>query len=45
MRRIPDTMRAAAIERFGGPEVLELRTLPVPEIGPAEVLIAILRIR
>jgi NADPH:quinone reductase-like Zn-dependent oxidoreductase len=40
MRRIPQTMRAAAIERFGGPEVLELRTLPVPEIGAGEVLIA-----
>jgi NADPH:quinone reductase-like Zn-dependent oxidoreductase len=40
MRGIPQTMRAAAIERFGGPEVLELRTLPVPEIDAGEVLIA-----
>src|SRR5712691_5953778 len=32
MRGIPETMRAAAIERFGGPELLELRTLPVPEV-------------
>lgn len=36
---IPDTMKAIAIDRFGGPEELKLRTLPVPEIGPDEVLI------
>jgi NADPH:quinone reductase-like Zn-dependent oxidoreductase len=40
MRGVPETMRAAAIERSGGPEVLELRTLPVPEIDAGEVLIA-----
>src|ERR1700716_1798630 len=40
MRGLPETMRAAAIERFGGPKVLELRTLPVPEIDAGEVLIA-----
>jgi len=40
MRGVPETMRAAAIERFGGPEVLELRTLPVPRIDAGEVLIA-----
>lgn len=38
---IPDTMRAAAIDRFGGPETLELQTLPVPEVGPDEVLIRV----
>src|SRR4030095_13144590 len=37
----PATMRAAAIDRFGGPEVLTLRTLPVPSLGPGEVLIAL----
>ena len=35
------TMRAVAIDRFGGPEVLKLRTLPVPEVGPGEVLIRV----
>jgi NADPH:quinone reductase len=38
---IPTTMRAAAIDRFGGPEVLELHTLPVPEPNANEVLIAL----
>jgi len=33
-------MRAAALDRFGGPEVLTLHTLPVPDVGPSEVLIA-----
>jgi NADPH:quinone reductase-like Zn-dependent oxidoreductase len=32
-------MHAAAIDRFGGVETLALETLPVPEIGPDEVLI------
>lgn len=35
------TMRAVAMDRFGGPEVLELRDLPVPEVGPGEVLIRV----
>jgi NADPH:quinone reductase-like Zn-dependent oxidoreductase len=34
-------MRAAAIDRFGPPEVLTLHTLPVPEPGPNEVLIEV----
>ena len=38
---IPATMRATAINRFGGPEVLRLQTLPVPSIDPGEVLIAV----
>jgi len=37
----PTTMRAAAIDRFGGPEVLTVKTLSVPEIGPDEVLIQV----
>src|SRR3982074_1246828 len=41
MPAIPAMMRAAAIERFGGPEVLKLREMPVPEIGTREVLIAV----
>ena len=38
---IPATMRAAAIDRFGGPEVLSVHTLPVPEPNAQEVLIAV----
>jgi NADPH2:quinone reductase len=39
--KVPNTMRAVAIDRFGGPEVLLVHELPVPRIGPQEVLIAI----
>ncbi len=39
--RRPRTLRAAAINRFGKPDVLKIHTLPVPEIDPSEVLIAI----
>jgi uncharacterized protein YndB with AHSA1/START domain len=35
------TMRAVAIDWFGGPEVLTVKTLPIPEAGPDEVLIRI----
>jgi NADPH2:quinone reductase len=38
---IPATMRAAAIDRKGGPEVLTLHQLPVPKPGPDEVLVAL----
>lgn len=38
---VPATMRAAAIDRKGGPEVLTLHQLPVPKPGPEEVLIAL----
>jgi NADPH:quinone reductase len=34
-------MKAAAIRRFGPPQVLRLRSLPIPEPGPREVLIAL----
>lgn len=34
-------MRAVAIDRFGGPEALRLQTLPVPEVGPGEVMIRV----
>jgi len=36
---IPKFMRAAAIDRFGEPEVLTLHSLPVPVPDPQEVLI------
>ncbi|MGH9900311.1 MAG: quinone oxidoreductase family protein [Pyrinomonadaceae bacterium] len=35
------TMRAAAIDRFGGLETITLHTLPVPEVAPEEVLIRV----
>ena len=41
MPQIPKMMQAAAIDRFGGPEQLTIHTLPVPEIGPKELLIAV----
>ena len=34
-------MRAAAIDRFGGPQVLKTRHLPIPKISAQEVLIKI----
>jgi NADPH2:quinone reductase len=34
-------MRAIAIQRFGGPEVLEVLDLPDPAPGPTEVLLAV----
>jgi NADPH2:quinone reductase len=37
--KVPKLMRAAAIDRFGGPEVLTLHSLPVPVPDPQEVLI------
>jgi NADPH:quinone reductase-like Zn-dependent oxidoreductase len=38
---IPHTMLAAAIDRYGGPELLTIHALPVPSVGPHEVLIAL----
>jgi NADPH:quinone reductase-like Zn-dependent oxidoreductase len=34
-------MQAVAIDRFGPPSVLKSRTMPVPKVGPSEVLIAL----
>jgi NADPH:quinone reductase-like Zn-dependent oxidoreductase len=34
-------MRAAAIDRFGGPEVISVQTLPVPTLDAGDVLIAV----
>jgi NADPH2:quinone reductase len=34
-------MRAVVYERFGGPEVLELQTLPTPEPGAGQLLVAV----
>ncbi len=40
-RHTQGTMRAAAIDRFGRPQVLTLHQLPVPSIGANEVLIGV----
>lgn len=37
----PNDMLAIAISQPGGPEVLETRRLPLPEIGPGDVLIRV----
>jgi NADPH:quinone reductase-like Zn-dependent oxidoreductase len=34
-------MRAVAIDRYGGPEFLTMHELPVPDLAPNEVLIAV----
>ncbi|MCI0362269.1 MAG: NADP-dependent oxidoreductase [Phycisphaerales bacterium] len=34
-----NTMQAVAIDRFGGPQNMKVQSLPVPEVGPGEVLI------
>jgi NADPH2:quinone reductase len=38
---LPTTMKAVVIEGKGGPEVLQLRNVPVPRPGPDEVLIKV----
>lgn len=35
------TMRAVALDRFGGPETLQIQNLPIPEIEAEEVLIRV----
>ncbi|HEY8483332.1 MAG TPA: NADP-dependent oxidoreductase [Longimicrobiales bacterium] len=41
MHDLPQRMHAVAIDRFGGPEVLEVKSLPVPTPGPRDVLIRV----
>jgi NADPH:quinone reductase len=38
---MPGTMRAIVISEFGGPEVLEVRELPRPNMGPKEILVRV----
>jgi NADPH:quinone reductase-like Zn-dependent oxidoreductase len=38
-KALPDTMTAAAIDRFGPASVLKAHSLPVPKPGPGEVLL------
>ncbi|MEU8180717.1 NADP-dependent oxidoreductase [Micromonospora sp. NPDC049044] len=39
---VPERMQAAALDEFGGPEVITLRKLPIPQIADDEVLIKVL---
>jgi NADPH:quinone reductase-like Zn-dependent oxidoreductase len=41
MKTIPKEMKAAAFDRFGGPEVLHVAKVPVPKPGPDELLIRV----
>ena len=38
---IPDKMKAAALDRFGGPEVLGIKTVSVPTCGDDELLVRV----
>ncbi|MDP2345536.1 MAG: NADP-dependent oxidoreductase [Deltaproteobacteria bacterium] len=38
---IPSEMKAAAIDRFGLPEVIHTETLPVPRLGKNEILVEV----
>ncbi|HET9949852.1 MAG TPA: zinc-binding dehydrogenase [Longimicrobiales bacterium] len=38
---MPKTMRAAVFSEFGGPEVVEVRKIPVPDPGPGEVRVKV----
>src|SRR5438105_300479 len=35
------TMRAAALDQFGGVEKIQMKTLPIPEPGPDEILLRV----
>ncbi len=35
------TMRAVALDKFGGPETLKIQDIPVPQVEPQEVLIRV----
>lgn len=41
MTQIPSTMDAAYVEQLGGPETIRFGKLPLPQIGPTEVLVAV----
>jgi len=41
MKSTPTSMKYIKIEEHGGPEVLKLDSMPVPEPGPGEVLIRV----
>lgn len=37
----PTTRRAVALDRFGGPDAMALRSLPLPRVEAGEVLVAL----
>ena len=39
LQTLSKTMQAVAIDQFGGPEIMKVRDIPVPELGTDEVLI------
>ncbi len=41
MKAKEQTMRAVALDQFGGPETLKVQTLPIPEPGADEILIQV----
>lgn len=41
MTHVPDTMKAAAIDRFGGPDELRLHEVPVPSLDADELLVRV----
>lgn len=41
MTSLPQTMRAITITEPGGPEALEMSEVPLPECGPAQVLVKV----
>jgi NADPH2:quinone reductase len=41
VNNVPRTMKAVAIDAFGGIDKLKVQTVPVPEVGPGEVLIRV----
>lgn len=40
-QEIPTEMRAAAMDRFGPPDVVHLETLPVPKLGKKDILVKV----
>ena len=38
---LPKTMKAAVIDKFGGPQVLHVASIPVPEPGENEILLQV----
>ena len=38
---LPGVMRAVVFDRFGGPEVLQVRQVPVPTCGPRDVVVRV----
>ncbi len=40
-KALPQTMKAAVAARYGGPEVIEIREVPLPELKPGMVLVKV----